>query len=112
MAEKTILSVRIDEETGEALTTLMERLGCEKSEAIRHALLVASKPPKPVAIQTENVIKAEDILVIKNMVAEANKSIRSLHNYNSKTAGTLDDFLSKKSPAKMDGAWYLRRATQ
>lgn len=65
MAEKQILSVRIDDETSDALTSLMERENCDRVTAIRHALSVASQPPKPAPVNVSDGIKPEDVLILK-----------------------------------------------
>ncbi|WP_281184849.1 hypothetical protein [Trichlorobacter lovleyi] len=65
MSEKVMLNVRLDEKAEAELQLIQTRLGCDKSEAIRHALSVASQPPKPAPVNVSDGIKPEDILMLK-----------------------------------------------
>lgn len=89
MSEKVMLNVRLDEKAEAELQLIQTRLGCDKSEAIRHALSVASQPPKPTPINISDGIKQEDVLLIKNMLSSISKTVGATHDLNSKTATYL-----------------------
>ena len=89
MSEKTVITVRLDDDETMQMEHIMERENCDRVTAIRHALSVASQPRKPAPVNVSDGIKTEDILLIKNMLSGITKTVGATHDLNNKTAAYL-----------------------